>query len=122
MKSLTARLGRLIPAGPADRDPDLAERLYRGVCLVCVFAVFLFVMPINAAQDLPIVVNAAVGGLGVLAAALLVVARSGRRYPKILALGVMAALTVTWFHNAGSTGSIPYFFLVALALTAYRLP
>ena len=114
MKSLTARLARL--AGPADRDPDLAERLYRGVCRVCVVAVFLLVMPINAVQDLPVVVNAAAGGLGVLAAALLVAARSGRHYPKVLALGMMAALTVTWFPNAGSTGSIPYYFLVALAV------
>ena len=99
-----------------DGDLELTARLYRGVCLVCGIAVFLLILPLNALQDLPAVLNVGAGGFGAMALFLYALARRGRYYPAVLVIGVLVTLTVGWFPNAGSHGSVVYYFFPALGM------
>ena len=100
-----------------DTHHDLRERFYEGLCLVGAVLSILVVLPANAAQNLPASINVAVAAFGACCAALWWLARRERYYPGLFLLFQMAVLGMGWFPNAGSNGSLPYYFFVPLCYT-----
>ena len=113
--SLLARLGAYFALEDA---PNLRERVYEALCLVSALITFLVIIPVNALQALPVSVNAASLGFGGASMGLWLLARRGRRYPTALILALLLLLGATWFPNAGTDGSIPFYFFIPVCCAA----
>ncbi|MGE3955489.1 MAG: PAS domain S-box protein [Vicinamibacterales bacterium] len=108
---LSDRLGAyLLP----DSDQDLRERFYERLCLAGAILTLAIVIPTNIFQDLPIVVSAMAGLFGLVAFALYLLARRGHYYPGSLLVAQLVMLSVGWFPNAGTQGSLPYYFFIPI--------
>ena len=99
-------------------DLDLPARFYQGLCLVGGILAALVVLPVNALQNLPVIISIAVALLrpaGVRAV------RRGAARPLLLHAAVRPACsrrsTYGWFPNAGVAGSIGFYFFAALPLS-----
>jgi len=97
-----------------DNPHDLRERFYEGLCLVAAVLSIGVVLPVNAAQSLPVTINVALTIFGGLSAWLWVLARRGHTFPGLFLVAQLGVLGVGWFPNAGSHGSVPYYFFVPL--------
>ena len=95
-------------------DHDLQVRFFQGLCLLGGFVALFVVVPANAYQGLPVLINLASAAYGILAFVLYAFARRGRVYPLPLFVGLIATLTVSWFPNAGSAGSVAFYFFAAV--------
>ncbi|MGE3275056.1 MAG: ATP-binding protein [Vicinamibacterales bacterium] len=93
---------------------DLEDRFYQGLCVVGAFTALAVVIPANLLQDLPVLVNVAAGLFGTLCLVLHVLARRGWYYPNLVFWALLVTLNVSWFPNAASTGSLPFYFFTAL--------
>jgi hypothetical protein len=103
-------------ASPPHDTTDLRGRLYAGICLAAGILSSVVVFPVNAIQDLPPIVNVGTFCFAVYSFVLYLWARRGRVYPGGLLLGLLTVLNVGWFPNAGSQGSIAYYFFAAIGL------
>jgi peptidoglycan/LPS O-acetylase OafA/YrhL len=101
---------RLLP----EEEPDLQSRFYRGLCLLAGVTSIFVVIPINAFQTLPAIISIGAFIFGAFAFLLYWQARRGRYYQKSLFIALLLTLNVGWFPNAGSEGSIGYYFFAAL--------
>jgi signal transduction histidine kinase len=109
---LTDRLAAyFLPEGDA---LDLQARFYQGLCLVGAFLVFFVVIPVNSLQDLPGIISGVAFVFGLLMLGLYQASRNGHRYPGLVFAALLATLNVGWFPNAGSAGSIAFYFFPAL--------
>jgi PAS domain S-box-containing protein len=115
MKRLTALLDRNQGLPIEDMGYDVIAAAIAVLCLG-------FVLPINWFQNLPGFINASDVALGLLALLLYKLARRGRRYPVLLFLATLVVLDGIYFPNAGSRGSISFYFvaLVAVPLAILR--
>ncbi|MGC4081044.1 MAG: PAS domain S-box protein [Vicinamibacterales bacterium] len=68
-------------------------------------------LPTNALQQLPLIVSIVAASFGVGAVALYALARRGHHYPGLFFAMQLAMLSIGWFPNAGTGGSMPYFFV-----------
>ncbi|MFN7914807.1 MAG: PAS domain S-box protein [Vicinamibacterales bacterium] len=98
-----------------DTQHDLRERFYEGLCLVAVVLVFAIILPTNVVQHLPAQLNVALAVFGAVSAILWGLARRERYYPGVFLALQLVVLAVGWYPNAGSVGSLPYYFFVPLS-------
>jgi PAS domain S-box-containing protein len=96
-----------------EADVDLRARYYQTLCLLSGLLVTLVIVPINVAQQLPPIVSIAAMTFGLVTLALYGAARRGYYFPGFVWLALMVTLNVIWFPNAGSHGSIVFFFFPA---------
>jgi len=94
-------------------DLRLEERFYRGVTLVGAFLAICVVIPVNAFQTLPWGISAVSFSFGLMSLYLYVEARRGCYYPRAVFASLLVTLTLAWFPDAGSDGSIAGYFLAA---------
>ncbi len=96
----------------AEDDLPLQIRLFRLICAATGFLCLAVILPLNALQNLPIAIKAAIGGLGLFAVYCFYASHRNRHHATLFFVVVMAVLNPIWFLNAGSQGSINYYFLV----------
>ncbi|HXC93741.1 MAG TPA: hypothetical protein VN652_06990 [Geobacteraceae bacterium] len=88
--------------------------LYRILTLITTILSLLVVIPSNFLQHLPVQVNAATAILGVAAAFLHLLSRRKRMYQTVLFFLILITLNYIWYFNAGSTGSVTYYFFAEI--------
>ena len=98
--------------------PELLHRIYERLCLGGTLAIFFVIIPANTLQRMPWLLQALAGAFGLISLALYWMARRGRRYPLGFLAGMVATMSFMWFPNAGSVGSIAFFFLPAVTYAA----
>ena len=97
-----------------DNDLDIRDSYYQALCLTAAVLVAIVVLPTNYLQGMQVSVGVTALLFGVLAFALYLASLRGHFFPTALWLALMAAATVAWFPNAGSSGSVVFFFFPAL--------
>jgi signal transduction histidine kinase/ActR/RegA family two-component response regulator len=88
--------------------------IFQTVCLFSGLVTLALVVPLNAVQALPPLVNTIAFGYGGIALAFYAFARRGRYLSKTLYITVLASLAAIWYPNAGSAGSVIFYFFPAL--------
>ena len=96
-----------------DNDLDIRDSYYQALCLTAAVLVAIVVLPTNYLQGMQVSVGVTALLFGVLAFALYLASLRGHFFPTALRLALMAAATVAWFPNAGSSGSVVFFFFPA---------
>jgi len=101
-----------------ESDSDVAQplriRLFRLMCATTAGLCLVVVLPMNMFQNLPIWVNLADILLGLFAGYCLWASVRERHYFLAFFLMLLASLTPIWFLNAGSEGSITYYYFAAV--------
>ena len=97
-------------------DPalELDRWIFQTMCLFSGVVTLALVVPLNAFQALPPLVNTGASAYGVASLTLYAVARRGRCLSKTLYVTVLASLAAIWYPNAGSAGSVIFYFFPAL--------
>ncbi|MBP8274846.1 MAG: hypothetical protein KAY59_10465, partial [Acidobacteria bacterium] len=98
--------------------PELTQQIYERLCLTSALVIFLIVVPVNLIEDFPLIVHVASAAFGAISLALYYFARRGHCYPFAFLAGMVVTISIVWFPNAGSIGSIPFYFLPAIAYAA----
>jgi len=93
---------------------EVELRLYRLMTLIAATLSLFVVIPSNYFQHLPIQVNIATATLGFASALLYLLARQKRMFPTLFFFAVLLTLNYIWYFNAGSTGSVPYYFFAEI--------
>ena len=99
-------IGRL----DSDVSQPLRIRLFRLMCLTTCVLCLAVVLPANYFQDLPVMVNVADALLGLFAGYCYWASARGRHYLLTFFAVLMVLLEPVWFLNAGSQGSIIYYY------------
>jgi PAS domain S-box-containing protein len=94
-----------------EEELSLQIRLFRLICAATGLLCLVVVLPINALQNLPIAVNIAVVVLGLFAVGCFYESHRSRHHTTTFFVVFVGLLTPVWFLNAGSQGSIGYYFL-----------
>ena len=94
----------------------LQERLYRLTCLLVASFCLLVILPANLAIGLPLFVNVADIILALFAGYCYREANRGRNYFTAFFLGLIALMDLAWFPNAGSQGSVTFYFFLSVLL------
>ena len=97
-----------------DNDLDIRDSYYQALCLTAAVLVAIVVLPTNYLQGMQVSVGVTALVFGVLAFALYLASLRGHFFPTALWLALMVAATIAWFPNAGSSGSVVFFFFPAL--------
>jgi PAS domain S-box-containing protein len=97
-----------------DDTLPLTIRLFRMICAATTVINLLVVLPLNAFQNLPIQVNVAVVVLGLFGLYCLRASWRGRHYLTLYYFVLVGLLNPIWFPNAGSEGSITFYFFPAI--------
>jgi two-component system, cell cycle sensor histidine kinase and response regulator CckA len=92
---------------------ELHESIYRLLCLLVAAVCLVVILPLNFWQNLPIVVNVLDLGLGIFSYCLFRLSLRGRNYPALYFITAVLLLDLAFFPNAGSIGSIPYYYFTA---------
>jgi hypothetical protein len=93
---------------------EVELRIYRILTLVATTLSFLVVIPSNFLQHLPAQVNIATAIFGSVSAILHLLSKQKRMYPTVFFFSILLTLNYIWFYNAGSTGSVPYYFFAEI--------
>lgn len=115
MKSIIQELNNPYPG--VGREVEL--RLYRLLTLIAAVLSALVVIPANFYQHLPPQVNRATIGFALLSVISYWLATRGRMYPTLFFFGFLALLNYIWFYNAGSIGSVPYYFFAEIIFLVF---
>lgn len=110
MKSILQELNNPYPG--VGREVEL--RLYRLLALIAAVLSLLVVIPANLLQHLPLQVSIATAVFGTLAIVAWLSAVRGRMYPTAFFFVFLFLLNYIWFYNAGSMGSVPYYFFAEI--------
>jgi PAS domain S-box-containing protein len=94
-----------------DGSLPLQVRLFRVVCVTTAFVCLVVVLPMNLLQNLPVLVNVADVATGLIALYCYRASLQGRNHTVGFFVVVVLLLNPVWFLNAGSDGSISYYFL-----------
>lgn len=93
---------------------EIELHLYKQLNIIATVLSFIIIIPFNLFQRIPAQVNSAVAVFGAVTFLLYLLALRGRIYQTCLFLILLALLNYVWFYNAGSTGSVPFYFFVAI--------
>ena len=93
---------------------EVELRLYRILTFTVTILSLFVAMPSNYLQHLPVQVNVATAMLGFASALLYLIARQKRMYPTVFFFLILLTLNYIWYYNAGSTGSVPYYFFAEI--------
>lgn len=93
---------------------EVELRIFRILTLITALLSFCIVIPFNLFQHLPVEVSAATALFGTVAAACYGFSRKERMYPMFFFFALLALLTYCWGPNAGSSGSVPYYFFAGI--------
>jgi hypothetical protein len=93
---------------------EVELRLYRLMTLIATTLSFFVIIPSNLFQHLPVQVNVATAILGFVSGLLYLLAGQKRMYPTLFFFSVLLTLNYVWHFNAGSTGSVPYYFFAEI--------
>jgi hypothetical protein len=93
---------------------EVELRLYRILTLITTILSLFVVIPSNYLQHLPVQVNAATAILGVASAFLHLLSRRKRMYQTAFFFLILLTLNYIWYFNAGSTGSVTYYFFAEI--------
>lgn len=104
------RLNQLLVALLLDESVALRVRLYRLMCVTTCLLCLVVVLPMNWFQNLPIWVNVIDVSLGLMGGFCFWQSRRGRNYFLGFFFGLLLLFVPVWFFNAGSEGSIIYYF------------
>ncbi len=115
-------LERIAAESPACSTPDLRVRMFRSICIATAALALLVAVPMNLLQNIPLVVHVGTALLGLLAAAFAWLSFRGRTLCTSFFVTTLALLDLMWFGNAGSRGSITYFYLPALVFSLAIFP
>lgn len=98
------------------RSPSLTLqiRLFRLICLTVGILCLTVILPVNLFQNLPAIVNVADVVLGLFALGCYWASCRGRNFIVLFLVVLVVLMDPTWFQNAGSQGSITYYFFPAL--------
>ena len=111
---LASPLERFSRAIVRDQDLPLRIRIFRLVCAVVAVLCLVVVAPANLFQNLPLGVNLANILLGLFGGFFYWESCRGRHHVVAFLLIAVVMLDVTWFWNAGSQGSITYYYFPLL--------
>ena len=104
----------LVSLGLPKRDLPLRLRIFQLVSLVIPVLCLLVVEPANIFQNLPVAVHLCVLVLGLIGAFFYWESLRGRHHMRSCVLLLVMVLDLMWFWNAGSQGSVTYFFFPLL--------
>ena len=107
-------VSRLAGSVVRDESVTLQVRLFRLFCATACVLCLVVILPINLFQNLPVAVNVANSAIGLLAGLCFRQSLRGRNYFLGFLLILILALNPVWFLNAGSEGSIAYYFFPIL--------
>jgi PAS domain S-box-containing protein len=107
--------------GPGDQA-TLPVRIFRLVTVLTAVLCLLVIVPMNLAQHMPLSVHLCDIILGLLAAFFFWRSCYGRTYLTTFVITTMVQLDIVWFFNAGSQGSVAYYFFPALLFTLGVIP
>jgi len=93
---------------------EVELRLYRILTFTVTILSLFVAMPSNYLQHLPVQVNVATAMLGFASALLYLIAGQKRMYPTVFFFLILLTLNYIWYYNAGSTGSVPYYFFAEI--------
>ncbi len=97
-----------------DDSVGLQVRLFRMFCATMCGLCLGIVLPMNLLQNMPGVINLVVALMGVFAGFCYWASLRGRHLRYGLIVFFVLALNPAWFYNAGSAGSVPYYFFPTL--------
>ncbi|NVN98338.1 MAG: hypothetical protein HXX17_03370 [Geobacteraceae bacterium] len=93
---------------------EIELRLYKLLTIIATVLSFFVIIPFNLLQRIPVQVDIAVAVFGTASFLLYLLAVRSRIYQAGFFLIILALLNSVWFYNAGSTGSVPYYFFMAI--------
>ena len=102
--------------GLLEGDPSLPLRLklYQLMCLTTCVLCLLVILPSNALINLPWMINLVIVFFGVFSGACVFASWRGRHLVLPFFLVLLVVIDLVWFLNAGSEGSLTYYFFPAL--------
>lgn len=105
-----------------DDSVGLEVRVFRVFCATTCALCLGVVLPMNVVQTMPAVVNLAVAMMGAFAGYCYWASLRGRHLRYALIVSFVLVLNPVWFLNAGSEGSIPYYFfpVILYPLAVFR--
>ena len=108
---MSAPLIQRLADGPrGEATTELRVRIFRLICAMTAVLCLFVVAPLNGLQNLPLVVNIANLGLGLLGAFCYWQSCAGRHHIALFLILLVGLLDVVWFYNAGSDGSVTHYF------------
>ena len=111
---MPSRLRHLVASLVLDDSVTLQIRLYRLMCATTCVLCLVFILPMNLFQNLPIWVNFGDITLGLIAGYCFWESRRGRHFFFQFFAGLILLLNPIWFLNAGSEGSLIYYFFALI--------
>lgn len=115
MKSIIQELNNPHPGIGA----EVELRMYRILTLIAAVISFCVVIPANLIQHIPLQVSIATALFGCMTLALYVLSRKEKMYPTLLFFSILILLNYCWVPNAGSTGSVPYYFFTGIIFLVF---
>ncbi len=107
---------RLVDSIAHDESVSLQVRLFRLCCVTAFVMCLVVILPVNSFQNLPWMVNVADVTIGLIAGFCYWDSLRGRHHIVLFLWAMLVLLNPVWFFNAGSDGSISYYFFPVLLL------
>ncbi|HND63162.1 MAG TPA: hypothetical protein PLB90_16905, partial [Opitutaceae bacterium] len=107
---------RLVDSIAHDESVSLQVRLFRLCCVTAFVMCLVVILPVNLLQNLPWMVNGADITIGLIAGFCYWDSLRGRHHIVLFLWAMLVLLNPVWFFNAGSDGSISYYFFPVLLL------
>ena len=92
----------------------MQRRLFRMICMITALLSFLVILPLNYMQGLPATINLGIIVFGLLCLYLYRESLNNRDHVLTYFVTLLLLLDLIWFPNAGSSGSIIYYFAAAV--------
>lgn len=115
MKSIMQELNNPHPGVGA----EVELRMYRLLTFVSALISFTVVIPSNLLQQIPVQVSIATAIFGLITLVFHILSRKERMYPTLLFFSILLLLNYCWYPNAGSNGSVPYYFFTGIVFLVF---